>query len=111
MARRRSRVSPRNNPFMAWQRLSLRTAETLLASTHVISHRTQRHNTPAEIFEMGSEKVLAAMKSSQAVAGHCIRLAGRDPLALWAAWPQLLASGLAPYHARATRNARALRRR
>ena len=96
---------------MAWQRLGFRAAETLLASTQVISHRTRRQNTPAEIFEMGSEKVLAAMKSSQAVAGHCMRLAGRDPLAFWAAWPRMLASGLAPYHARATRNARALRRR
>jgi hypothetical protein len=111
MARRRSAISTRNNPFMAWQRLGFRAAETLIASTHVISHRTQRQHTPAQIFEMGSEKVLAAMKSSQAVAGHCIRLAGRDPFAFWAAWPRVLASGLAPFHARAMRNARALSRR
>ena len=109
MAKRRSRITTRNNPFIAWQRLGFRTAETLLASTKVITHRTQRQNTPAQIFAMGSEKMIAAMASSQAVASHCIRLAGRDPLALWNAWPQMLASGLAPYHARATRNARALR--
>ena len=111
MAKKRFGITSRTNPFMAWQRLGFRTAETLLASTQVISHRTQRQNTPAQIFEMGSEKVAAALASSQALASHCIRLAGRDPFALWAAWPQMLASGLAPFHARATRNARALRRR
>ena len=109
MTRRRTRTA--TNPFMAWQRLGLRAVETLFASTHVISHRTQRNNTAAELFEMGSEKVVAAVASSQAVAGHCMRLAGRDPFALWAAWPHMLASGLAPYHARATRNSRSLRRR
>lgn len=109
MTRRRVRIA--SNPFIAWQNLGLRAAETFLASTHVISHRTRRNNTPAEIFEMGSEKVVAALASSQAVASHAIRLAGRDPFAIWAAWPRMLASGLAPYHARATRNSRALRRR
>jgi hypothetical protein len=49
MARRRSAISTRNNPFMAWQRLGFRAAETLIASTHVISHRNQRQNTPAQI--------------------------------------------------------------
>jgi hypothetical protein len=111
MPNRRARSPTRNNPFLAWQRLGFRAAETLLASTHVISHRTQRQNTPAQIFEMGSEKVIAAMKSSQALASHGMRLAGRDPLAIWTAWPHMLASGLAPFHARVTRNARSLRRR
>ena len=96
---------------MAWQRLGVRAVETFLASTHVISHRTQRNNTAAQLYEMASEKVVAAMASSQALARHCTRLAGRDPFAIWAAWPQMLASGLAPYHARVTRNSRALRRR
>ena len=110
MAKRRY-SSTRNNPFFAWQWLGLRTAETLLASTQVISHRTQRNNSAADIFQMGSEKMIAAMKSSQALASHTLRLSRRDPFALWTAWPQLLASGLAPYHARATSNARSLRRR
>ena len=92
--------------FLAWQRLGLRVAETMVASSRVISHRTQRQNNHAELFEMGSEKVSAALESSQALARHWMRLSGRDPLAVWYAWPKMLASGLKPYHARATRNAR-----
>lgn len=92
--------------FLAWQRLGLRMAETLVASSRVISHRTQRKNSNAQIFEMGSEKVSAALESSQALARHWMRLSGRDPLAVLYAWPDVLSSGLKPFHARATRNAR-----
>lgn len=87
-------------------------AETMVASSRVISHRTRRHNNNAELFEMGSEKLSAALESSHALARHWMRLSGRDPLAVWNAWPHLLSSGLAPFHARATRNARrSVRRR
>jgi hypothetical protein len=97
------------NPLFAWQMLGFRVAETLLASSHVISHRTQRQNTPAQLFEMGNEKVQAAMESSHALTRHWMSMAGRDPLDVWAAWPKMLASGLAPFHTRAKKNARRVR--
>ena len=98
--------------LLAWQRLSLRMAETMVASSRVISHRTQRKNNAADLFEMGSEKVSAALESSHALARQWQRLSRRDPMAVLYAWPNVLASGLKPFHARATRNARrSLRRR
>ena len=92
--------------LLAWQRLGLRMAETMVASSRVISHRTQRQNSHAQLFEMGSEKVSAALESSQALARHWARLSGRDPLAVWNAWPHMLASGLKPFHSRVKANAR-----
>ena len=92
--------------LLAWQRLGLRMAETMVASSRVISHRTQRQNSNAQLFEMGSEKVSAALESSQALARQWMRMSGRDPLAVWNAWPHMLASGLKPFHARVKRNAR-----
>jgi hypothetical protein len=97
-------------PLFTWQMLGLRLAETMVASSHVISHRTNRSNTAAQLFEMGSEKVQAAMESTHAMARHWMKVASRDPLAVWSAWPQLLTSGFAPFHARATQNARRIRR-
>ncbi len=96
-------------PLFAWQMLGVRVAETLVASSHVISHRTQRRNSPAQMFEMGNEKVQAAMESSHALARQWMALSGRDPMAIWAAWPKVLASGLAPFHARVKKNARRAR--
>ena len=90
--------------------LGLRMAETMVASSHVISHRTQRHNNAAELFEMGAEKVAAALESSHALARHWMAMSGRDPMALWHAMPQVLSSSLAPFHSRAKRNARRFRR-
>ena len=92
--------------LLAWQRLGLRMAETMVASSRVISHRTQRQNSHAQLFEMGSEKVSAALESSQALARQWMRLSGRDPLAVMYAWPDVLASGLKPFHSRVRRNAR-----
>lgn len=108
---RRIRSANVLNPLLAWQALGLRMAETLFASTHVIAHRTARHNSPAQIFEMGNEKVQAAMESSHALARQWTAISGRDPMAVLTAWPDMLASGLAPFHARATRNARRAARR
>jgi hypothetical protein len=85
-------------------------AETMAASSHVISHRTRRQNSAAQLFEMGSEKVLAAMESSHAMSRHWIAMP-HHPLAMWAAWPGMLASGLAPFHRRVTSNARLASRR
>jgi hypothetical protein len=67
--------------LLAWQRLSMRMAETMVASSRVISHRTRRQNSHAQLFEMASEKVSASMESSQALARHWMRMSGRDPLA------------------------------
>ena len=98
------------NPLFAWQSLGLSMAETMLASSKVISHRTQRQNNAAQLFEMGSEKVQAALESSHAMSRHLMAMSS-DPLALWAAWPRMLASGLRPYKSRAKRNARSVRAR
>ena len=98
------------NPLFAWQMLCLRTAETMLASSQVIAHRTRRNNTPAQLFEMGNEKVQAAMESSHALARHWIAMSGREAITVWNAWPQMLSRGLAPYHSRARKNARSVRR-
>ena len=98
------------NPLFAWQKLGVRVAETMVASSHVISHRTRRQNNAAELFDMGAEKVEAALESSQALARHLMAMSGRDPMALWRAMPHMLTSSLAPFHARARRNARRFRR-
>jgi hypothetical protein len=100
----------RSNPFLAWHSLGLRMAETMAASSHVISHRTARRNTAAQLFEMGSEKVLAAMEASHAMSRHLAAMP-RDPFAMWTAWPGMLASGLAPFHRRVKSNARRASRR
>ena len=97
------------NPLFAWQMLGFRVAETMVASSHVISHRTQRQNSPAQLFAMGNEKVQAAMEASHALTRHWMSMAGRDPLDVWAAWPKMLASGLAPFHSRVKKNARRVR--
>ncbi|MGZ5583815.1 MAG: hypothetical protein ACXWF2_12000 [Usitatibacter sp.] len=106
MTRRIRRSAAALNSLLAWQALGLRVAETMLASTQVIAHRTRRRNEPAQLFEMGNEKVQAAMESSHALARQWMSLSRRSPAALWTAWPNVLASGLAPFHARATKNAR-----
>ena len=99
------------DPLYGWQMLGIRMAETMVASSHVISHRTQRQNNAAQLFEMGAEKVQAALESSHAMSRHMIALSGRDPFAVWSAMPMLLASGLAPFASRAKRNARRIRSR
>ncbi|HUQ26972.1 MAG TPA: hypothetical protein VM051_00175 [Usitatibacter sp.] len=97
------------NPVFAWQMLGMRMVETMVHSSHVISHRTQRQNNAAQLFEMGAEKVQAALESSHALSRHWMKLSGRDPLAVWTAMPVMLASGFAPFARRAKRNARLIR--
>ena len=108
MTRRLSYATAFSNPVFAWQSLGLSMAETMLASSKVISHRTQRQNNAAQLFEMGSEKVQAALESTHAMSRHWNAMP-RDPFAMWAAWPSMLASGLKPFHSRAKRNARRFR--
>jgi hypothetical protein len=84
--------------------------EMMAASAQVISHRTSRRNTPAQLFEMGNEKVQAAVESSHAMARLWMAPApgAANPFEMWAA---LLTSGMRPYHRRARLNARRARRR
>jgi len=83
----------------------------MAASGHVIARRTRRQPTPVQLMTMGSEKVAAAIESSSAMARGMIGFPAHDAMAMWNAWARVLASGVAPYHARATRNARGGRRR
>lgn len=104
MTRRRTSIPL--NPFLAWTDLALRTAETLAASVHVISHRTSRPATPAQVYGMGSEKVVAAMLSSNAMLRHLLasrRGGERDP---WSLYVRMLSKGLAPIRARAMHNSK-----
>ncbi|MGZ5036688.1 MAG: hypothetical protein ACXWBQ_14220 [Usitatibacter sp.] len=96
--------------FLAWMQVGMRTLEMLAASARVIHHRTHRRNTPAQLFEMGNEKVQAAIESSHAMARHWLSVdAGAGgPFNHWAA---LVASAVEPFHARALGNARRMRRR
>jgi hypothetical protein len=110
MTRRRRRPDT-IDPYTEWGSLALRTAEMLAASARVIQHRARRRNNAADLFEMGNEKLQAGIESSHAMARHW--LAMRDPSMLGFSkhWAALLASGLAPFHAKVLRNARRATRR
>lgn len=68
---------PAANPFLAWTQLALKTSEMMVASVHVIHHRTNRIAASGalpnardrrEFRRMGQEKIDAASESVQAVA-------------------------------------------
>ena len=82
----------------------------MAASAAVIHHRTNRRNSPAQLFAMANEKAQATVESSHAMARHWLAMNPRDGLHAWQQWATLLARGMAPYHARALRNARRARR-
>ena len=107
MARRRRSPAP---TLFAWNDLGLRWLEMMNASSQVFAHRTGRNNTPAQLFHIGHEKVSAGMEASLAMAKQLQRFPTGNGLHAWDAWVRMLASGMAPYHRRATRNARSLRR-
>ena len=95
----------------AWSTLGLRWIEMMAASSQVIAHRTGRRNSPAQWYGMGSEKVVASVASSQAMARRMVSAPPTTPMEMWTAWARLLASGMTPYRAGAVRNARAIRKR
>lgn len=99
------------NAALAWSNLGMQWLEMMAASGQVISRRTRRRNTPAQLFTMGNEKVQAAVQSTGAMSRQLINFPTGGPLAMWDAWARVLASGVAPYHSRAVRNARTRRRR
>ena len=96
--------------MLAWNTLGLNWLEMMSASGQVIARRSRRNNTPAQLFGMASEKVQAALESSQAMSRHMARFPTSDPLAMWNAWARVMASGMAPYRSRAVRNAGSGRR-
>ena len=83
----------------------------MAASSQVISHRTRRAATPAQLYGMYSEKVEAAIASSNAMTRAMIGFPTHDPMAMWNAWARVIASGVRPYHAKARSNARLRTRR
>lgn len=96
---------------LAWSALTLKWMDMMAASSQVVARRTQRRNSPVQLFAMGSEKAQAAVESSHAMARHMMAAPPSSPLAAWEAWARFLTSGMAPFHARATRNAKRARRR
>jgi hypothetical protein len=96
---------------LAWSTLGIQWMEMMAASSQVIARRSRRLNTPAQLFTMGSEKVEAMVESSNAIARHIMAPPPSSALAACEAWARLLASGMAPFHTRATRNARRRRTR
>lgn len=97
------------DPLLAWAHVGLQAMEMLAASAHVIQHRTQRRNTPAQLFEMGNEKVVAAVESGHAVMRHWMEPGNQ--MALPFQWAALTAAAVAPFHAKALSNSRRMRRR
>ena len=95
---------------LEWTKLGLQWMEMMAASSRVIERRTRRAPTAAQWMRMGNEKVEAAIASSSAMGRHMAGFPMNDALSIWHAWARMLASGMAPYHARATRNARSRRK-
>jgi hypothetical protein len=95
---------------LAWTTLGMRWMEMMVASGYVIGRRTRRKPSPAQLLRMGSEKAEAALASGNAMARQMTSLPFHDPMAMWGAWARVLGSGVAPYRARAVRNARVRRR-
>jgi hypothetical protein len=87
------------------------TAEMFAASAQVIAHRTSKPATPAQLFVMGSEKVVAAMQSSNAMTRHLLTRRTSAPEDFWTAYLRLLSVGISPVRARAVSNARRYSRR
>jgi hypothetical protein len=96
---------------LAWVQLGLQWMEMMAASGQVIAHRTRRKPTALQWWRMGAEKAEAAFASGRAISRHMAQFPTHDPFAMWHAWAQMLSSGMAPFHLRATRNARLRRRR
>ena len=111
MSRRRKLPFPDASALFAWNGIALKWMEMMAASSQVIAHRTSRSNTPAQIFRMGNEKVLAGLEAAHAMAPGLMKLPAAGGADAWNAWLRLFQSGMRPYHARATRNARQIRGR
>lgn len=83
----------------------------LAASARVIHHRTNRRNSLAQLFTMGSEKVEAALAASHAMTRQWLALRDKGAYDMWAHWPVMMSAGMRPFRTRALSNARRLSRR
>ena len=98
------------NAALAWSALGLKWLEMMSASGHVIARRSRSKPSYRQLYGMGSEKVEAALASSNAMARQMIGFPTGDPFAMWPAWARVLGSGMQPFHSRSVRNARRRRR-
>ena len=103
--RRRRKNNPMG-PLLAWTDLAFDTAQTLAASAQVIAHRSSRPASPVELYEMGSEKVEAAMHAQHAMLLQMFAMRTATPATFWTSYARLLANGLKPVKRRAVSNAR-----
>jgi hypothetical protein len=110
VTQRKAPISPLD-PYLAWGYLGVQAMEMLAASARVIHHRTQRRNSPAQLFTMGSEKLEAALEASHAMTRHWLALQDLGAIGLWSQWPGLVSAGMRPFRKRALSNARRIARR
>ena len=94
---------------LAFQRLGVQWVQMMTASQSVIAHRLSRANTPAQIFEMGSEKAEAALRASQALTRHLARPVPPTLPGALNAWAAMMAAAMRPFHSRAMQNFRGTR--
>lgn len=99
------------DPFLGWGALALKSAEMMWASAQVIPHRAGRSNTPAQLYAMGNEKMVAGLDATHAMTRQWMRMAGQGTPATLQQWAAFWNSGLAPYHRKAVSNARRAKRR
>jgi hypothetical protein len=85
--------------------LGLQWLEMMSAASFVIARRSRRRNSAAQIFHMGNEKFQAGVEAWHGLLRQSMMPASPDahPAELWARY---VAAGMAPFHARAVRNAR-----
>ena len=95
---------------LAFHRLGVQWLQMMTASQSVIAHRLSRANTPAQIFEMGSEKAEAALRASHAMTRHLVRPVPSTLPAAMDAWAAMMAAAMSPFHSKAMKNFRGTRR-
>ena len=101
------KIAPLANAGFAWTRLGFQWLELSLASAQAFAHRAARRNTPAQLLQMGGEKVVAGLEAGNAMARHMRAFPSGNLLSMWTAWLALLTGAMTPYRVRAVRNARA----
>ncbi|MEP7260422.1 MAG: hypothetical protein ABI669_04470 [Usitatibacter sp.] len=97
------------DPLLGWGVLAMKNAEMLAAASQVIARRSGRPNTPAQLFEMGNEKMRASVEASHAMTRQWIQMAGQAGPVSLQQWAAFWNSGLSPYHRKAVSNAKRLR--
>lgn len=85
-----------------WFLVGASTLQMMALAPFVIATRMSRVNTPAQLFTMGSEKVVAASQSATAMALAWSRMSVTSA----PDWPAFWRGALRPYHRRVLANAR-----